>query len=410
MKTKLLIASIALIGHTSFGQTVFNYTGAEQVYVVPPNVTTITIEAYGAQGGTADGGEGGYAYGELDVTPGQSLYIYVGGQGSTTDQGSGLSYGGWNGGGNGGSGTSGSSGGGASDVRVGGNALADRVIVAGGGGGMDYTGSSNTPGGDGGGTVGMDAQGDPTLSTGGTQSAGGVGGSANGYTANDGALGVGGATVYYSSTSYQYGGGGGGGYYGGAGGHPWCSGAGGSSYIGGVNNGSTTTGGRTGNGQVVITVPGCSGLDVGVTQNGQTLTADLVGATYQWLDCGNSYSVIMGETNQSYTPSITGNYAVEVTSGGCTDTSVCVLVDYSSLNELYNSSVTVYPNPSKDGKFKIDADHIVEVVEVVDMLGRSIKKEVIDGMIDCSDLENGKYIIRFKIDNWMITRNLVILK
>ena len=42
-----------------------NYTGAIQTYVVPSGVTSVTIEAYGAQGGTAysifDGGKGALA-------------------------------------------------------------------------------------------------------------------------------------------------------------------------------------------------------------------------------------------------------------------------------------------------------------------------------------------------------------
>lgn len=252
----LLILVGCLVGFSINAQVNFNFTGAQQSYIVPAGVTLISIDAYGAQGGTAEGGQGGYAFGELSVTPGQTVYINVGGQGNTINVSSGSSVGGWNGGGAGGSGTSGASGGGASDVRLGGTALTDRVIVAGGGGGMDYDGSNNTLGGDGGGLIGNSgivAGSTGTASTGGTQSAGGIGGTSQNNTGNPGVLGVGGATVFYTNSTYQYGGGGGGGYYGGAAGHPWASGAGGSSYIGGVINGITTTGGRTGDGLIVIT-------------------------------------------------------------------------------------------------------------------------------------------------------------
>jgi hypothetical protein len=71
-----------------------------------------------------------------------------------------------------------------------------------------------------------------------------------------------------------------------------------------------------------------------ITQNGALLTADQNGGTYQWLDCDNNYAVINGETNQSYTPVVTGNYAVEVTLNGCVDTSACFLVDYTGIEEL----------------------------------------------------------------------------
>ncbi|NRA10384.1 MAG: LamG domain-containing protein [Crocinitomicaceae bacterium] len=72
-----------------------------------------------------------------------------------------------------------------------------------------------------------------------------------------------------------------------------------------------------------------------VTQAGALLTADQAGATYQWLDCDNSYAVIPGEIIQTYTPAVTGNYAVEVSMNGCVDTSACYLVDYSGVEELH---------------------------------------------------------------------------
>ncbi|WKZ76453.1 MAG: glycine-rich protein [Vicingaceae bacterium] len=67
--------------------SVFNYTGALQIFTVPNGVTSVTIKVWGAQGGTSanpnngngNGGLGGYAKGDLTVTPGQILNIYVGG-------------------------------------------------------------------------------------------------------------------------------------------------------------------------------------------------------------------------------------------------------------------------------------------------------------------------------------------
>src|SRR5690606_3645392 len=50
------------------------------------------------------------------------------------------------------------------------------------------------------------------------------------------------------------------------------------------------------------------------------------GATYQWLDCNNGNLPIGGATGQTYVPVVTGNYAVQVTIGGCTETSGCELI------------------------------------------------------------------------------------
>lgn len=76
-------------------------------------------------------------------------------------------------------------------------------------------------------------------------------------------------------------------------------------------------------------------IDTTVTQTGGTLTSNQIGADYQWLDCDNSMSVIPGAVAISYLPTTTtGNYAVEVTMGGCSDTSTCYLIDFTGIGEL----------------------------------------------------------------------------
>lgn len=96
--------------------TTFNYTGGVQTYTVPVGVTSITVDAYGAQGGNnalSAGGLGGYIKSTLTVTPGSVLNIYVGGAGIQ-----GNSNGGYNGGGHSSNNTNTGSGGGASDIQV----------------------------------------------------------------------------------------------------------------------------------------------------------------------------------------------------------------------------------------------------------------------------------------------------
>ena len=142
-KSKIALAAVAwAAASAALGATAnFAYTGAAQTWTVPAGVTQVTLDLRGAQGGGSyacggpreeDGGLGGQTQGSLSVTPGQVLNLYVGGQaadvGNVTP-----APGGFNGGGDGG--VYGAGGGGATDVRVGGTALANRVAVAGGGGG-----------------------------------------------------------------------------------------------------------------------------------------------------------------------------------------------------------------------------------------------------------------------------------
>ncbi len=217
----------------------FEFTGAAEAFPVPEGICSVTVDAFGAAGGVAvngvEGGLGGRATATIEVTPGESLVVRVGGQGGDAVEGTddspaegtpGLGgEGGFNGGASAadGLGTGGGGGGGASDVRQGGDALANRVVVAGGGGGSGGDGAGKGAdtggGGDGGGTSGTDGANSDFGSDGGdggTQSAGGAGGTTDPTAGDgtDGAGGVGGA----GNNNDEGGGGGGGGWFGGGGG------------------------------------------------------------------------------------------------------------------------------------------------------------------------------------------------
>lgn len=232
--------------------TAFSFTGAFETWVVPTGITTITVDAYGAAGGTGNdvaqaGGLGARVVCDVAVTPGETLRVYVGGVG-TKSQLSANAGGGFNGGGTGtGSGGfhGGGGGGGGSDIRRSPFGLADRLASAGGGGG----GGFHSVGGGGGfssGIAGAGANG----GGGGTQSAGGAGGggSISGFA---GALGQGG-----NAGVGGFAGGGGGGLYGGGGGGGTSgarhAGGGGSTQTTGVNS-TTTNATRSGNGALDIT-------------------------------------------------------------------------------------------------------------------------------------------------------------
>ncbi len=220
-------------------------------FTVPDGHHTVTVEAWGAQGGGAAGGLGGYASGDIAVMPGETLTIRVGAWPG------GSRLGGFNGGGNGGASDQGRSagggGGGASDVRQGSNTLDDRVVVAGGGGGDSRESGAPVAGGSGGGNTGGTGGpgGDGELASGGTQFAGGT-------TYRDGQAGwfgwggAGGGEGCSGNPSGS-GGGGGGGYYGGGGGRACRSGGGGSGYVtGDAENRVLENGVNAGHGRVTV--------------------------------------------------------------------------------------------------------------------------------------------------------------
>ena len=177
----------------------FLYSGNIETFVVPPTTEPVQITAVGAPGAGAAGlqSRGATVTASFASLGGMPIFLTVGGDGK---------YDGFNGGGLGG-------GGGASDVRLGGAELGNRIMVAGGGGGwgqqliFDQQGRGSLikiRGGD---------AGQPGLGSGGqagTLTAGGAGGGTEYAPGRPGSFGRGGA----GAEGY---GGGGGGYYGGGG-------------------------------------------------------------------------------------------------------------------------------------------------------------------------------------------------
>jgi hypothetical protein len=287
--------------------TTFTYTGSEQTYTVPAGVTQLQITAVGGQGGGFNypGGYGANVADQVSVTPGETLYVEVGGNGANANGGT--AAGGFNGGG---TGYYSAGGGGASDVRTvsstSAGSLASRIVVAGGGGGS----GTATAGGSGGVTAGSGGSAYGTTGGSGATTSGPGAGSAGGSGATGG-----------TSGSYPGGGAGGGGYYGGGAGNTYgigstAGGGAGSSWS--ANGTATITTDTTGVPEVTIavvpvtptnlTAPSVSGSD----EVGATLTASpgtwlgpASSVTYQWQRCnssGTSCANIPGATSVTYTP------------------------------------------------------------------------------------------------------------
>jgi len=249
---------MALISARSSGTidttTNYSYTGSDQTFTVPAGITIIRVYLWGAGAGAGyngatpicKGGGGGFTFGDIKVTPAETMCVMVAGRGESASTA--MTYG--NGGGASGSHNS-SSGGGRSAIFRGGNSttLANELATAGGGGGGGEGGDDGT-GGAGGGTTGQAASYDtyrvshtsdsygshPIGAGGGTQNTKGTHtGNANGNLGGDRCRGGHGASTPAS-------GGGGGGYYGGADGRQDKAGAGGSGYTGGMIWGVTEMG------------------------------------------------------------------------------------------------------------------------------------------------------------------------
>ena len=163
---------------------------------------------------------------------------------------------------------------------------------------------------------------------------------------------------------------------------------------------------------IITTTVDVTDVDVTVSQNGATLTANATGAAYQWLDCGNGLSSVTGETSQTFTAIVNGNYAVEIEQSGCIDTSACYNVTSIFIpNESFAKEINVFPNPT-NGALKIDLGNEYRKIDVTisDLQGRILMESEFDLVqIIAFQFEEspGVYIMLIKADTREATIRLM---
>ncbi|MDD2634545.1 MAG: T9SS type A sorting domain-containing protein, partial [Bacteroidales bacterium] len=116
--------------------------------------------------------------------------------------------------------------------------------------------------------------------------------------------------------------------------------------------------------------------DTSVTQDGITLTANASGVTYQWLDCDNNLEPLVGETSQSFTATVDGVYAVEVSENDCIGTSSCFQISVEGiLKNTYGTEIFVYPNPT-NGRLTVELGQVYPetLVTIYDINGKLVNK------------------------------------
>jgi hypothetical protein len=137
-------------------------------------------------------------------------------------------------------------------------------------------------------------------------------------------------------------------------------------------------------------------LDDSIYKLGNKLVSNDTRSQYQWVDCNNGFSPILGETNKDYTPTITGQYAVVVSKGRCSDTSNCVKVNFTDLKEISLNLISLYPNPANETLFiKSNLPLTGTKVGIYSINGRLVDQFAINNSsLDISKLSSGIYYIR----------------
>ncbi|MCF6295319.1 MAG: PKD domain-containing protein [Flavobacteriaceae bacterium] len=123
------------------------------------------------------------------------------------------------------------------------------------------------------------------------------------------------------------------------------------------------------------------------------LTANQVGATYQWIDCTNGNTPIDGEINQTFTPTENGEYAVEVTQNGCTVTSDCETINtLSATDYVIKQLVQMFPNPVKEIlNIHTEVPILLQVFNINGIQVKELKFNSGKQSIDIESLSSGLY-------------------
>lgn len=150
-------------------------------------------------------------------------------------------------------------------------------------------------------------------------------------------------------------------------------------------------------------------INLSVSQSGTNLSASQSGATYQWLNCPTMDSIPRA-TNQLYTPTNNGDYAVAINSNGCSDTSACYTITNVGIMENgFGNGLRLYPNPT-NGNLSINLGETYHTVaiSITDLNGRLIQsKAYIESQLLSLKLEEpaGVYLLVIKSgDNKAVIR------
>jgi hypothetical protein len=130
------------------------------------------------------------------------------------------------------------------------------------------------------------------------------------------------------------------------------------------------------------------------------------GVSYSWVNCDNNFEPI-GGTNQAFTPTQSGSYAVIIQIGECSKMSECI--DVTLGIEENNQLFTIHPNPAQDFIF-IDVS-FAGLIELTDFNGKVIMTKYLQhgqNTLSIKELPFGAYIVRMIGPNHVQSKKLII--
>lgn len=111
-------------------------------------------------------------------------------------------------------------------------------------------------------------------------------------------------------------------------------------------------------------------IDTRVSYNATTnrLSALNPNATYQWVRCDVAYQPVAGATSADFQTTLNGNYAVVIRENGCIDTSQCINLVFTGIDQQNMPGMQLYPNPAGN-QLNLVTEAAVEL-KLFDLQGR----------------------------------------
>jgi uncharacterized protein YjdB len=168
-----------------------------------------------------------------------------------------------------------------------------------------------------------------------------------------------------------------------------------------TQSGTYTYNGTTANGcdssaTLVLTIDQApSNVQVSLNQGTFTVTAQNA-SNFAWMDCATN-TLIPGETNATFTPTISGSYAAVVSNACGSDTTTCEPIEVQGIYEMDSELIVVYPNPST-GIFTVASKgSIIQEVVLYSVNGELIWRNANNSQeitIDLSEYARGTYLLQ----------------
>jgi hypothetical protein len=162
----------------------------------------------------------------------------------------------------------------------------------------------------------------------------------------------------------------------------------------------------------VVTKGSLVSVDNSLTVSPSTLTSNMNNASYQWMDCSTNLP-LTSQISQSFSPTASGSYAVEVTVGSCTELSSCV--DFTSLdsNTFKLNTIKIYPNPVSS---TLNIEHSLNDdlrLELFSIEGKKVLEQVLTQKLtklNMSQFSPGAYFVRITEGEKVFSQKIVIGK